>query len=124
MISDILTRIISEDIPSLTLGTNLFSEQSKGNQCVTVITRELSPWPGMPLNFRQALIEVEVKGYRMAEANALSEAILMLLDGMQGEYSIHDDIVTLRNIQLKQLPCFQHDGTCTHTFRVFFLEGE
>ncbi|MEZ7198317.1 hypothetical protein [Pseudodesulfovibrio karagichevae] len=120
MLSIIITKYIAENMPDLTTGKNLFTENSTGNQCVAVITRDLTPWPGMPQSFRKALIEVEVKGYRMAEANALSEAILVLLEGMQSVY----ETVSIRTVEAKQLPCFQHDGTCTCTFRVFFVEGE
>jgi hypothetical protein len=120
MVSDIITQHIGLNIPSLTLGDNLFSEQSTGNQCVTVITRDLSPWSGMPQKFRKALIEVEVKGYRMAEAYALAETLLALLVDMRGLY----ENVSIHTVEAKQLPCFQHDGTCTCTFRVYFVEGE
>lgn len=119
MDSDVITQHIGMNIPSLTLGDNLFSEQSTGNQCVTVIPRDIVPWPGIPVNFRIALVEVEVKGYSMAEANALSEAILGLLENMQGSY----ETVSIRTIEAKQLPCFQHDGPCTCTLLVFFVEG-
>lgn len=108
-------------MPDLTTGENLFTENSVGDQCVTVITQSLTPWPGMPENFRQAIIEVEVKGYRMAEAHNLSEGILALVSGMQGDH----DKYSLRTVQPKQLPCYQHDGTVTFSFRIsYIVEGK
>lgn len=61
MISTVIIDHIATNVPDLTTGENLFAEQSKGNQCVTVITRDLTSWPGMPENFRKALIEIEVR---------------------------------------------------------------
>ena len=120
MISETIIKYIEDNAPLFTIGKNLFAEQSKGNQCVTVITRNLTPWPGMPENFRQADIEVEVKGYPMAEAHNLSEGILTLMVGMNGKH----DSYSLRTVQPKQLPCVAHDGTYTFSFRVsYIVEG-
>lgn len=120
MISTVIIDHIAANVPDLTIGENLFAEQSTGNQCVTVITRDLAAWPGMPENFRQALIEVEVRNYPMREAHALAEATLALIKDMQG---MHDNY-SFRTVQPKQLPCYSHDGTVTFSFRIsYIVEG-
>lgn len=124
MISQIITQYIDTHSPSLTTGDNIFTEKSVGDQTVTIITKDLAPWLGMDENFRQAIIEVEVKGYKMAEAHSLSEDVLSLILGMVGNAD-QGSSYSFRTIQSRQLPCYRHDGTVTFSFRIsYVVEGE
>ncbi|KAB1443085.1 hypothetical protein [Pseudodesulfovibrio senegalensis] len=122
MISTVIIDHIATNVPDLTTGENLFAEQSKGNQTVTVITRDLAPWPGMPQNFRKALIEVEVKGYSMQEAHALAEGLLPHVNGLQHTtFEANGKTYKTSSIENRMCPRFVGDNTVTFSFALYFV---